>query len=488
MARAAKMALAAAATLAAAAPSAAASLNVTLLARVQNARTWYGDVAVAMLGPADPVLLLSSWVYKPSLVESFRPAQPGHNASAPVWSTNVSGNYTYETLYVTSAVPFGGAGGPVLPAVDTLLLWSYKPPQAPGALGGPLVLYGVHSGTRPNLDTLEGVAWRTELSATAVNVNLWTPDTWMQLSDDGAVAVAWVFGGLGEFTVWGLDGQTGRVAWNNTISYNASVANYAYSTGAALSGDGKWAIYDTGIAGTTNQSLIVVDSATGRPRGPAPVQSVGIIDGVLSHDGAYTIAHVDTSQPELTVFAWSPAGAGGYVAAGSVTGPNPSGSTGGGAGWYLVGAAFGFDPASGRTIVGAVWLTADLTGTYAIGVWDVAKLAAGPVAAANYTSVQSTYAVDEAEISCAGLLCAVAMNTPEVDGALPTTIILSAEGDGAAWSAATPGSMLSVDVNVGTDGASGARTYFVGVAGCTTLGVCTKAGADAYLWRVAGAQ
>jgi len=75
-----------------------------------------------------------------------------------------------------------------------------------------------------------------------------------------------------------------------------------------------------------------------------------------------------------------------------------------------------------------------------------------------------------------------------VDGTLPTTIILSAEGDGAAWSTATPGSMLSVDVNVGTDAASGARTYYVGLAGCTTLGVCTKPGADAYLYRVSGAQ
>ena len=32
-------------------------------------------------------------------------------------------------------------------------------------------------------------------------------------------------------------------------------------------------------------------------------------------------------------------------------------------GWYLVSASFGYDPPSGRTILGAVWLTADLTGT-----------------------------------------------------------------------------------------------------------------------------
>jgi hypothetical protein len=166
-----------------------------------------------------------------------------------------------------------------------------------------------------------------------------------------------------------------------------------------------------------------------------------------------------------------------------VNGPNPSGS----AGWVLAGASFGFDPPSGRTILGAVWLTADLAGTYAIGVWDVAALASGPVASVNYTSVQATMAVDEAEISCAGLLCAVAMNTPVSDSSLPTIWVLSAEGDGATWSAATPGSMLAVDVNVGVD-AAGARTYYVGVAGCATESVCTKPGADAYLLRVGGAK
>ena len=466
---------------AAALPSAAGALNVTTLVHATNPRTWYGDVSVAMLGPADPVLLLSSWVYKPSLVEAFRPS---HNATRPVWATNVSSDYTYETLYVATAVPYGGSGGPAPPAVDTLLLWSYKPQP----MVGPLRLFGVNSAVRPNLETLEGVAWSLELSSTAMNVNLWTDSSWFELSDDGAVAVAWALDSLGASTVWGIDAVHGKVAWNTTISVNASEADYAYSYGVALSADGRWAIYDAGVVGVTNQTLYIVDSATGVLRGGAPpVQSVGLINGVISHDGGYTIANMDPTQPELTVFAWSPAGAGGYAPVASVTGPNPSGSTGGGQGWYLVSASFGYDPPSGRTILGAVWLTADLSGTYAIGVWDVAALASGPIASVNYTAVQSTMAVDEAEISCAGLLCAVAMNTPVSDASMPTIWVLSAEGDGATWSANTPGSMLSVDVNVGL-GAAGARTYYVGVAGCATESVCTKPGADAYLLRVSGAQ
>jgi hypothetical protein len=146
---------AAAAAAAAASSSSSSSLNVTTLVHAQNRATWYGDASVAMLGPADPVLLLSSWVYKPSLVEAFRPEHGGGgNASTPAWSTNVSSEYPYETLYVATATPYGGSGGPSPPAVDTLLLWSYKTQP----MVGPLKLFGVNSGVRPNLDTLEGVA------------------------------------------------------------------------------------------------------------------------------------------------------------------------------------------------------------------------------------------------------------------------------------------------------------------------------------------
>lgn len=455
-----------------------ASLNVSQLLRVQDAKTWWGDVSIAVAGPADPILMLSSWVYKPALVEAFRPAKTG---TERYWSTNVSSVYERETLYVTSAAPYGLSGAVKAPAVDSLIMWNAKE----SGITGPLRIYGVNSATKPDLQGANGVAWNVTLDAESSNVNLWTSQTVMALADDGSTAVAWILDDLATVTVVGLNGQTGALAWNRTISYNDSVAQYAYSYGADLSADGKFAIFDTGLAGITNQSLFIVDIRDSVLRGPAPVQSVGLINGRLSHDAAYTVAVMDPLNPEATILQWND-GSAAYVPIGTISGPNPSGSSGAGQGWFMY-ANFGFDPVSSTTIFGAVWITADLTGTTAAGVWDVARLSAGPLASYNYTSSQDQIAIDEAEIACAGLLCAVALNALTVNGTLPTVVIMSAEGDGASWSTVTPGSMLSVDVNVGAD-ASGAREYYVAAAGCSTPSVCSDQGADAYLWRVSGAK
>lgn len=190
---------------------------------MQNNRTWWGDVSIAMAGPADPVLLLSSWVFKPALVEAFRPAKAG---STRIWATNVSGDWERETLYVASTVPYGGAGGPAPPAVDTLILWNAKDLNQ---MTGPLILFGTSSQTAPDLDGGKGVAWNITLNAQSANVNLWVPMTWIALADDGSTGVAWIMDGLGATTVVGFNGQTGAVTWNNTISVNATYAQYAYS-------------------------------------------------------------------------------------------------------------------------------------------------------------------------------------------------------------------------------------------------------------------
>ena len=46
-----------------------------------------------------------------------------------------------------------------------------------------------------------------------------------------------------------------------------------------------------------------------------------------------------------------------------------------------------------------------------------------------------------------------------------------------------PGSQLAVDVRA-APGGSGGGAYYVATAGCDTRSVCSKAGADAYLWKV----
>ena len=86
----------------------------------------------------------------------------------------------------------------------------------------------------------------------------------------------WVLDGLGSTTVWGIDAVRGTIAWNTTIAVNASEADYAYSYGVALSADGKWAIYDAGVVGVTNQTLYVVDSATGVPAWSNSVCTPGV--------------------------------------------------------------------------------------------------------------------------------------------------------------------------------------------------------------------
>lgn len=209
------------AILAACCGAASSALNVTQVLRVQNDRTNWGDASIAMAGPADPILMLTSWVYKPALVEAYRPAKAG---SAPVWSTNVSSEHTYETLYVTSTVPYGGAGAPKDPGVDTLIMFNEKPT----GISGPLWLYGTSSLTGAALDGGKGAAWSLLLNPTSDTVNGWSPHSWMALSDDGAAGVAWMYNDSPTYSIVGFNGQSGALLWNNTLTFNASDASYAY--------------------------------------------------------------------------------------------------------------------------------------------------------------------------------------------------------------------------------------------------------------------
>jgi hypothetical protein len=458
---------------------AAGALTATQLLHVHDPSTWFGDVALSLAANGgDPIVLLSTWVYGKAEAEAWRPSA---STTQPAWRTNVSAATRYETLYVAS----NGGGGASTAEADALILWNSKPQP----MVGPLRLFAVNSAVAPDLTGSgggDGVVWNATLSGDAQNVNLWVPYTWMALAPGAAAAVGWILGDLGNTTVVGLD-AAGRVTWAHSLVVSGANAQYAYSYGVGLSGDGAWAVYDGGIEGVTNQSIYVVDAATGAARGKpgaggdGAVNSVGLIQGKLSHDGGYTFTADDVSGPHATIHAWD-AGAQQYRPVGGVTGPLPPGGAPGST-WFVAGAAFSFDAASGKTLFAALWLPDSLTGATSFAVWDAANLAAGPLA--NFTQAGDTnnMAVDSAEVACAGLLCAAAMMTPTggANGTVPTLAVLAGDGSGGVWTAVSPGSQLAVDVRAA---ASGGGTYYVATAGCDTRSVCTKAGADAYLWRV----
>lgn len=452
---------------------AAGTLNATQLLHVHDNKTWFGDVALSIAADGgDPIMLLSTWVYGGAEVEAWRPSK---SASEPAWRTNVSRVTKYETLYVVS----NGGGGSSTSAVDALILWNSKPQP----MVGPLRLFAVNSAVAPDLRGGDGVVWNATLSDDANNVNLWMPYTWMALAPGGTAAVGWIEASLGNTTIVGLDGA-GRRTWSHSLLANGSEAQYAYSYGVGMSGDGAWAVYDGGVEGLTNQSIYVVDVATGDARGKpgaggdGAVNSVGLIQGKLSHDGGYTFTVDDVSGPHATIHGWD-ADSKQYRPVGSVTGPLPASGTSGT--WFAAGASFSFDAASGKTLFAALWLPDSLVGATSFGVWDVANLGAGPLANFTQNGDTNNMAVDSAEVACAGLLCAAAMMTPRANGTVPTLAVLAGDGSGGVWTAVSPGSQLAVDVRA-VPGQAG--SYYVATAGCDTRSVCTKAGADAYLWQV----
>ena len=98
---------------------AAAAPNVSLLVHAHDARTWYGSAAIGLLGPSDPVLLTSTWVYAPEEIVAYRPSVSATNAS---WRLDTSKDGRYQTWSVGTAASAGASGE----RIDSLAFWNEK--------------------------------------------------------------------------------------------------------------------------------------------------------------------------------------------------------------------------------------------------------------------------------------------------------------------------------------------------------------------------
>jgi hypothetical protein len=445
--------------------------SVKLIAHSHSNQTWFDSAAIGMQGPSDPVFMTTSWVYAPSEVLGIRPMK---NTS---WQTNTQKDFKYQTLFVTST----GVPAPSNQSIDSLLFWNEKP----NGPDGTCVLYGFNSAFPPHLppngvDALvtAGPQWRTNLTTDCFNVNGDTPFTRFDISSDGRSAVAWINNANNDAIVIGLDGQTGEKLWTQTFPSNGQ--DYFLSYGASISANGEFVVADAGVEGLGPHRLYVMNATNGTII--TIVASTAVVQGFISPTGEYIAIGASTAEPIASVLRFDPASQS-FVKVGDATGPAPSSEA-----YVLSNYAFGYDPATKRTIVGVAWFADSLNGNVVAGVWDTANLTAGPISV--YTSLGSgDIALEGAQITCERSLCVLGLWCQKENGDVPTIVLLSGAGAAGAslppaWNFTSPGSMDNVGITSGE--VNGADGFYVAAAGCSSVGVCTKPGGDAYLFEVSG--
>jgi hypothetical protein len=440
-----------------------------LLVHALDNKTWYGCSAIALQNASDPVLMLSTWVYKPDAVVGYRPSR---SATKAAWIENTSRDYTYQTLYVTSASAPLAAG-----AVDSVALWNQKP----DGITGVCTLVGFNSREAPSVDAVKPGQWTTNFSMPCTDVNLWVPFSRFDISADGTVAAAWVQAPNGTVALYGLNGRTGAIKWTNYFPAPPGAEDYWLSYGTSLSRDGRFQVVDTCNEGTSNQTLTVLNTGDGSVRGT--VQGSALVVGTLSPTGDYIVVS-NAATPVATIMRWDGAS---YVSAGDVTAPLPEGAQG--EEFYLVSTSFGLDEVTGRTIAAIGWVSITLNGDITVGVWDCGNTTGGLLASFTQAASGSNMAVDDLFIDCAGHVCAVALQTQVVNGTTPTTVVLSGAGvpganAGPVFTHISVGTQVSAAVTLSSVG--GADVYYVASAGCTSYAQCEEAGAEAFLWAFTG--
>lgn len=443
--------------------------SMRLLHNLTSTKTWFGDAAVAMHGVDEPVLVVSSWVFSAELVAV--------GVDGTAWDDrNFTKIDTFETLYVATAQA-------PLPAsqVDSVAFFNQKPD---GIIGNcSLIGFNSHSAPVPHPSPSDGPGWRTDFDLPCENVNLWVPFSRFGISEDGKVAMGWVQDASGNVTVFGLDGVTGKVKWRHSQGTDPKYQDYFLCYGATLTKDGAWVVYDEGIEGGPGVfTLHVLDAATGVERGV--VSSVQAVEGWISPDGAYLVSYADNTRTTVTVVGWDEASKQ-YKKVGDAVAPTPTAEPQ----WVLADCSWGQDnTTTRRTILACGFFSSDLQGVVSIAVWDVGALSAGPISLYTSEGVNNGMAFDGLEVECARSLCAVALMSV-VASVSETVLVL--DGTGAAGAKAAPlfkvvtrGTMNAISVAVGTVG--GEVVYYVGAAGCSSIGGCDPPGAEAFLWQVAG--
>ena len=442
---------------------AAAAPNISLLVHASDARTWFGSVAIAMAQRADPILMVTSWVFPPEELVAYRPTA-GAGAAWRVDSTSVM---TYQTLYIASS-------GSVAPssAVDALAFWNEKP----GGIIGTCSLIGFNSQAAPSLNGSGSHVWRASLSTTCGNINGWTPFTRHMLSSDGSTAVAWVQAGNLDVTVYAFDGQTGKPRWTRTFPAPPPPDDqYFDSLGVELSADGKWVVVDEGLGGGSGiQRLHVLSAVDGTPR-CGPVGSPAFMQGTLSADGAYLLS-LDNDQTGVVAVHRFNATTVAYDRIGQALPPLDAPSS---AGWQLGAAALTTD-AAGKTFAGLAWFDGALAGSSLVAMFDVENMTTPAVVYAVAPVAGDDIAVASTAIECDGGICVAGFWCQVVNGTQPTVAVISPASPATPLLAFTsPGSVDAVDIV-----SAGAGVYYISAAGCSTYGVCTDPGSDAYLWRL----
>lgn len=493
----------------------AASPVVMLLANISDKQTWYGDAVVAMHGASEPVLVVTSWVYGPSEIVAVGPVDKTS------WTDlNFTKAYKYETvcahlmavpvrlysrdagecccafffdLHSTSAPSlqlYVDTAGSSLPsnAVDSIAFWNQHPNGPPGKCS--LIGFNSHNPPVQQPSTSGEPGWRVDFPNVCTNVNAWVPFSRFDISADGKLAIAWIQDEQGAVHIYGMNGQTGTVLWNVSQSTSPKYQDYFLCYGANIAKNGEWVIYDFGIEGGPGQfSLRVVSAVDGSTRDT--VMSPASVQGTISPDGDYVISVDNPDTATFTVNQWNPSTKK-YAKLGSVV-------VDGGSIWILANCAFGqFTPsgaASLKTIVGCGWYSKALDGDIRLAVYDVSNLSAGPIAQYSNPGPSNDKAFDGIEASCAGALCAVAMQTQAAGTAHKPPTLVMFDGTLAAGSKAAPffnyttvGTMNGVGVSAGTDATTGQTTYYVGIGGCTTVAGCDTAGAEAFLFQVTGIE
>ena len=442
-------------------------------------RTIFGQCAVALQGARDPVLMYSSWVYAPDALSGLRPS-PAGGGNATRWRLDTTRVLKYNTLLVASTRDVApAAGGAAPPRVDSLLYWNEKP----AGIAGQCALIGFNSQARP--DPSGAGFWRRNLTDDCINVNDGaTTHRWFSISADGATAAAFTTDSDNNFTFHGIDAQTGAVLWRHVEpSPPPAEAQGWLSYGIQVARGGAWATFNVGTAGLTPQFFYVLDARTGAVRAD-PVVSPGLLQPQLSDDGALLCAS-EEAAPQLGAFSvhrWDEA-AGAYAQAGAQAAPvAPSAN-----GWRLVKAVFSADAAANRTLLAVAWLDAGITGPNLVALYDAAHVERGPLVSYLQRAVAgSGYATDDLDLSCAEHVCACGFWSQAVDGSQTTLVVLSAKNaTGPVLEFATPGSISAVSVARASGGDAAAAPFFVGAAGCSSIGSCIRPGGDAYLWSIA---
>jgi hypothetical protein len=457
---------------AAAAPSPL-SANSTLLAYLHDDKTIFGSASVSLLGAA-PQLLFSGWVYD-TYAASLR---PGSNATA--WKVDVDKVLKYSTLHVDASAT-GRSDG-----VNSLVFWNEKP----AGIDGTCAIIGFNSASAPDLSGRAPGTWRTNISRVGdcLNVNDGaTPFHWQAISPDGATAVGWFFDSDTNVTIVALDAQTGAERWRyvDPAPANPNDRDGWISYGVTISADGRWVVFNSGVVGFTVQYLWVLSTADGSLRDV--VVSPGALQPRLSADGGLICASTNPSSGDggFAVLQWS-ASAGSYQPAGAGKAPLAPMSP---EGWRLVHSAFSTDSRTGATYLGLAWIDDSIVGPTLVAIFDAADVAKGPLNwFANERVPGSDYAVDAVTLECADYLCVAGAWAQKQDGDQPTVIVVSGRAPSTTappvLAFASRGSISAVSI-VRAPGGAGAP-FFVGAAGCSTVGSCIAPGGDAYLWRIEG--